>query len=128
MSANYLQIILRYFIASVWLTNGLLCKVMHLVPRHEAIVTRIIGPTYAAPLTRLIGVAEIILAIWVLSGRWVRVNAALQIALIGTMNVLEFSIAPDLLLWKQFNILFAGLFMGMVYWYGFRVSPPVYRP
>lgn len=123
MSEKNRQAIFRCLIAVVWLANGLLCKVLCLVPRHEAIVARILGPTYAGPLTRLIGVAEIGMAVWVLSGRWVRVNAATQIALIGIMNVLEFFIAPDLLLWKQLNVLFAGLFMILIYWYGFKLSP-----
>lgn len=127
MNAKNIQMIFRFLVAAVWLVNGLVCKLLYLVPRHEAIVARILGPSYADPLTRLIGVAEIGMAIWVISGRWVRVSAATQIALIGIMNVLEIFIAPDLLLWKQFNILFAGLFMGLIYWYGFKLSPPIYR-
>ena len=112
---------LRYGLAGVWLVNGLLCKVLHLVPRHEAIVARILGPTYAAPLTLLIGLAEIGLALWVLSGRWKRWNAALQIALVLTMNALEFWLASDLLLWGRLNLVFAGLFALVVYYYGFRL-------
>lgn len=117
--AALLQRLLRYGIAAVWLVNGLLCKVMHLVPRHEAIVARILGPAYAGPLTRLIGLAEIGMAVWVLSRRYVQLNVALQIALVLTMNVLEFLLAPDLLLWHRCNLLFAGLFALLLYYYGF---------
>ncbi|MDF7815916.1 DoxX-like family protein [Hymenobacter sp. YC55] len=109
--------------ALVWLANGFLCKVLSLVPRHEAIVARILGPAYASPLTRLIGLAEIGMAIWVLSGRWIKLNAITQISLVLVMNVLEFCLAADLLLWRQFNILFAGLFALLVYYYGFVLFP-----
>lgn len=123
MNRARLSTILRYLLAAVWLLNGLFCKLLHLVPRHEAIVARILGPTYAAPLTRLIGVAEIIMAAWVLSRYRPQLNAAAQIALVGSMNLLEFWLAPDLLLWGRFNSLFALLLMGVVYIYGFRLAP-----
>lgn len=121
MQKHIVQHLLRYGIALIWLVNGLVCKVLHLVPRHESIVARILGPTYAGPLTRLIGVAEIVMAFWVLSGRWVKLNAATQIALVLVMNVLEFSLAADLLLWHKFNLVFAGLFALLLYYYGFRL-------
>lgn len=117
-----LRLVLRYGIAAVWLINGLICKVLHLVPRHEAIVARILGPAYAGPLTKLIGLAEIGMAIWVLSGRYVQLSVAVQIALVLTMNVLEFLLAPDLLLWQQLNLLFAGLFALVLYYYGFWLT------
>ncbi|RFP65949.1 hypothetical protein D0N36_05605 [Hymenobacter lapidiphilus] len=110
--------LLRYSIAAVWLINGLLAKLLHLVPRHEAIVGRILGPAYAGPLTRFIGLAEIGLGLWVLSGRNPRPTAALQIALVLTMNALELWLAPDLLLWGPLNFAFALLFAVVVYWWG----------
>lgn len=122
------QRLLAYALAAVWLANGLLCKVLHLVPRHEAIVARILGPAYAAPLTRVIGLAEIGMAIWVVSGRYIRLNAAAQIGLVASMNVLEFFLAPDLLLWKQLNIVFAGMLVAVVYYYGFVLTPSVKQP
>ena len=114
--------VLRYGIAAVWLLNGLVCKVLHLVPRHEAIVARILGAAYAGPLTLLIGLAEIGMALWVLSGRYLRLSVAVQIALVLNMNVLEFLLAPDLLLWHRFNLLFAGLFALVLYYYGFWLT------
>ena len=47
--------LITYLIPLVWLTNGLLCKVLMLVPRHAAIVARILRPAHASVLTRLIG-------------------------------------------------------------------------
>ncbi|RSK34031.1 DoxX-like family protein [Hymenobacter metallilatus] len=111
--------LLRFGIAAVWLINGLLCKVLHLVPRHEAIVARILGPTHAGLLTQSIGVAEIALGLWVLGGRNMKLTAAVQIALVLVMNVLEFWLAPDLLLWGRLNMGFAAEFAVLVYYQGF---------
>ena len=116
MSWRALYQINRYAIAAVWAVNGLLAKLLHLVPRHEQIVARILGPTYAAPLTRLIGVGELLIAAWVASGRWPGLSVAAQVGLILTMNALEFALAPDLLLWGRANLLFAGLFSGFIVW------------
>ncbi|MGI4863218.1 MAG: DoxX-like family protein [Janthinobacterium lividum] len=110
---------LTYLIALVWLANGLLCKVLGLVPRHAAIVSRILGPAHAGVLTRLIGVAEIGMAIWVLSGVQRRWCVLAQISLVAAMNTLEYLLAPDLLLWGRANALFAGLFILLLYYYGF---------
>jgi hypothetical protein len=110
---------LTCLIALVWLANGLLCKVLGLVPRHEAIVARILGPAYAGPLTRLIGLAEIGMAIWVLSGLQRRWCVLLQMGLVAAMNTLEFFLAPDLLLWGRANALFASLFIGLLYYYDY---------
>ena len=107
-------------IALVWLANGLLCKLLMLVPRHAAIVARILGPAHATGLTRLIGLAEIGMAAWVLSGIKPRWCAWAQIALILSMNTLEALLAPDLLLWGRLNAVFAVLFCGLIYFHSLR--------
>ncbi len=106
---------LTFFISFVWLVNGLLCKVLNLVPRHEQIVAAILGEEYSRPLTLLIGITEIIMAIWVLSGFKSKIHASIQILVVATMNTLEFILVPDLLFWGKFNALFAILFIFMVY-------------
>jgi hypothetical protein len=95
--------------------NGLFCKVLNLVPRHQEIVARILGNDYAAIFTKLIGVAEIVMAIWILSQWKQRFNVFTQIAVIATMNVMEFLFVPDLLLWGQLNSVFAFLFILLIY-------------
>jgi hypothetical protein len=127
MAPSLLYRSLTYLIALVWLANGLLCKVMGLVPRHEAIVARILGPAYAGPLTRLIGLAEIGMAVWLLSGIKRRWCVLAQMALVATMNTLEYVLAPDLLLWGRTNALFAGLFVGLLYYYEFVLPRPSAR-
>lgn len=114
--------ILTYGIACVWIANGLFCKVLNLVPRHEQIVAVILGPTYSRPLTILIGLLEIVMAIWILSGLKTRLNAMVQIAVVATMNTLEFIIVPDLLLWGKHNSFFAFLFILLVYFNEFYLN------
>src|SRR5215207_6949267 len=106
--------LLNYLIAAVWLVNGLFCKVLNGVPRHQEIVARILGNDHARLLTTLIGLAEITMAVWIVSGYRARLNAISQIMVIATMNILEFILVPDLLLWGRFNILFAFLFMLLI--------------
>ena len=89
---------------------------MHLVPRHEQIVARVTGSKYADLLTILIGFGEIAIAIWIISGWKRRLNASMQIALILTMNTIEFIVAPDLLLWGRLNAVFALLFVTLIYY------------
>jgi hypothetical protein len=110
---------LNYFIAIVWLVNGLFCKVLNLVPRHQQIVERILGTADGRFLTILIGIAEIGMAVWIFSGISARSNAVTQIILIGGMNTLEFFLAPDLLLWGKGNALFAFMFMLLIYYNAF---------
>lgn len=114
-----MALVLHYLIALVWLINGLVCKVLNFVPRHQEIVARILGAEYAFVLTKMIGIAEIVMVIWILSGFLRKLNVITQMAVIATMNVLEFLLAPDLLLWGRFNIVFAFLFVGLIYYRGF---------
>ena len=113
---------LTYLIAFVWLANGLLCKVLNLVPRHQQIVERILDREYSRTITIAIGLSEIIMAIWILSKYKSKLNAIVQMAIIATMNVLEFLLAPDLLLWGTYNSLFAFLFILLVYFTNFKLK------
>ena len=89
----------RYAVALVWLINGLYCKLLNFVPRHQTIVERILGANHAVLFTRLIAVAEIAMFLWIISNYRIRLNAVVQIVIIGTMNLLEFFLVPELLLW-----------------------------
>jgi len=108
----------NYLIATVWFINGFFCKVLNLAPRHKAIVARILGPEHASLWTILIGLSEIGMACWVLSGIIPRTNVLAQMIIISAMNLLEFFLAPDLLLWGKANALFAFLFVLFIYYNG----------
>jgi uncharacterized membrane protein YphA (DoxX/SURF4 family) len=114
--------ILTYCIATVWIVNGLFCKVINLVPRHEQIVARILGDDHSRLLTILIGLSEIIMAVWILSAYKTRLNTIVQITVVATMNTLEFILVPDLLLWGKLNSLFASIFILVVYFNEFYLN------
>jgi len=120
MGKYFIQNSLKVFIGTAWMVNGLFCKVLNFVPRHQQIVARILGNEHAGLLTKLIGFSEIFMALWIYSGVKTKRNAILQITVIATMNILEFILAPDLLLWGRFNALFAFLFILLIYYYEFR--------
>lgn len=106
---------MRIFIALVWLINGLFCKVLDLVPRHQAIVAEILGKDHAALATRTIGVLEIGMCIWVLSRIRSRWCAIVQIVTVAVMNIMEFFLVPHLLLFGKFNALIALLFIIVIF-------------
>lgn len=116
---------INYIIAIVWFINGFLCKVLNLAPRHQLIVSRILGDDYAIIFTKTIGVLEILMAVWILSRIQSKLNAIIQIIVIITMNIIEFILAPDLLLFSKMNLVFALLFSFIIYWNEFILSKKV---
>lgn len=106
----------------MWIANGLFCKVLNLVPRHEQIVMRVLGEEFSRPMTILIGISEIAMAIWFLSKIKPKLNLIAQIAIVATMNILEFILVPDLLLWGKWNTFFAFLFILVIYYNHFHLN------
>lgn len=110
-------------IGSVWLFNGLYCKILNGVPRHyeivDSILTLAIGSSiaerYSQNFTYLIGFGEVLLAFLIWSNWRHKTVTWVQIVLIGLMNTIEFVLVPDLLLWGRWNALFALLFMLFLY-------------
>ena len=108
--------LLTYFISTVWLINGLFCKVLNFEPRHKQIISSILGNEYANELTVLIGFSEILMVVWILSRFKSKINALVQITIVLVMNAIEFFFASDLLLWGKLNIVFACMFVALVYY------------
>jgi hypothetical protein len=113
--SRILKSISTAFICLVWLVNGLLCKVLNLVPRHQEIVARILGEQYSGLFTKTIGVSEIFMAVWIVSRVKSRFCAVFQMVIVGMMNIIEFILTPDLLLFGRMNIAFASLFIIFIY-------------
>ena len=91
----------RPFVASVWLVHGLYNKLLGGSPRHLAIVQSVPGLAGAAGVRvfAVVGLFEVALAIWVLSG-WARWRCATtQTVTLLSMNVVELTFARHLLLW-----------------------------
>ena len=109
-------------IVLVWLINGLFCKVLNLVPRHQEIVGRILGEQHSRILTMVIGILEIVMVVWIVSRFKSRFCAIFQMTIVGTMNIIEFVLAPDLLLFGRMNIFFALIFILLIYVNEFMAS------
>lgn len=107
MANKRIHKLLTYCIAAIWIINGLFCKVLNLVPRHQQIVANILEDKNSRIFTILIGFLEIAMAAWIISGIKTRLNTIAQIIIIATMNTLEFLLVPNLLLWGKFNSVFA---------------------
>lgn len=107
--------VINIAIALVWIINGIYCKVLNYVPRHQLIVARILGEDQAAVLTRTIGILEAGMAVWILSRIRPRWCAITQILLVATMNIIEFIVVPDLLLFGRINIIIAAVFILVIY-------------
>jgi len=99
-----------FFTAIVWLLNGLGAKILNLVPRHQEIVETILPIQNGRFFTVLIGTSEIIMAVWILSKLWPKLNAITQITIVMVMNIIEQIMANELLLWGDLNFLFAVCF------------------
>ena len=119
-----LKKILTILIAMVWLVNGLFCKVLNLAPRHRQIVGEILTPYDSLILTRLIGVLELLMVAWILSGIKPRLCALTQIIIVALMNVIELTMVPELLLFGYFNGIVALIFITAVYINGFILAYP----
>ena len=115
MKINIIKLILTAFICLVWFVNGLFCKILNLVPRHQQIVGRILGEEYSWLFTKAVGIAEMLMVVWIVSKIRSRFCAIFQIVIVGTMNFIEFILAPDLLLFGRMNIVFASIFIVIIY-------------
>jgi hypothetical protein len=122
MAREQIHTVVSYVISLVWIANGLFCKVLNLVPRHEQIVSRILGKDHSRLLTILIGLSEIAMAFWILSRVKKRFCAITQTIVVATMNTLEFILVPDLLLWGKLNSLFAFFFILLIVYNEFLLS------
>jgi predicted phage tail protein len=114
---------LRAFNALVWLGFGLLAKVLDGVPRHRAIVERVVGAEFAGQVTLLVGAVEVGLALWIISRQFPRLCAGAQTALLVSMNVMELWKARDLLL-SPWAMIAANIVFLSVAWLVALATPP----
>ncbi|WP_343303121.1 DoxX-like family protein [Chitinophaga niabensis] len=122
-----MRTIVNIAIGLVWLVNGLYCKVLNQVPRHQAIVAEILGKEYASLFTRTIGMLEIGMFVWVISRIKSRWCAIVQIVTVAVMNIIEFLMVPHLLLFGRFNALIALLFIIVIYLHEFTQESSLRR-
>lgn len=85
-------------------------------------MAEILGHKGATRLTLLIGLAEILMAIWILTSYKSRFNAIMQMIIVATMNIIEVIEVPDLLLWGRINVVFAFMFVGLIFYNEFVLN------
>jgi len=62
------------------------------------------------------------MAVWVLCGKYSKLNVIVKAIVILTMNILEFTFSPELLLWGRMNLVFACLFVFFILWNEFKLK------
>jgi len=109
--------IFRPVVAAVWLQQGTWKKVLIPDAHHVEIVAAVPGmPTGVAPaLTKVLGVVETGLALWVLSGRRRRLAAITQTALLLGMNAGGLVFARGLLARRRRMVLRNTAFLACVW-------------
>ncbi|MFD0993239.1 DoxX-like family protein [Tenacibaculum geojense] len=107
--------IIKLISVLVWFVNGIYCKILDQVPRHQEIVKKIINEEYSGELTLIIGLLEVVMVVWILSNYKSRLNVIIQITVVMIMNIVELLLVRDLLLWGKYNVVFAILFTVILY-------------
>lgn len=80
--------LIRVAVAAVWLYEGLWCKLLGGDPRQVEVVEAVPvwGPRVGKLFLKALGVVEVTLGLWALSGAWPVLAAAVQTALLVTLN------------------------------------------
>ncbi len=112
--------IARMLVAGVWIFHGLYSKILDGIPRHRQIVGKILGDEWARNAVLAVGIAEVLLGMWVLSRRCPRSCAAVQTLAIVTMNTLEIFYARDLLISTSGMIALNLAFLAIAWWVALR--------
>ena len=80
--------LIRVAVAAVWLYEGLWCKLLRGQPHEFEVVAAVphFGPRFGAQFLRVLGVAEVALAVWTLSAFAPVACAAVQTLLLVALN------------------------------------------
>ena len=81
--------LIRIAVAAVWLYEGLWCKLLRGAP-HELEVVKAVpryGPRFGVPFLMALGVLEVLLGVWVLTGIAPLLCAVTQTVLLVSLNV-----------------------------------------
>jgi uncharacterized membrane protein YphA (DoxX/SURF4 family) len=119
-----LGLTLALAVAAVWLWHGLYHKLLAGAPRHLAIVQSVplLGGEVGRAVLLAVGIGEVALAIWVITGWRPRTAAAVQTAALLAMNVMELIWAREHLLWPAgllpVNALFLAAAWAAALWRG----------
>ena len=80
--------LIRAAVAAVWLYEGLWCKLLRGEPRELEVVKAVprYGPRFGVPFLMALGVVEVAIAMWVLSGAAPLLCAIAQTVLLVSLN------------------------------------------
>jgi len=80
--------LIRGAVAAVWFYEGLWCKLLRGEPREFEIVRAVprYGETFGVPFLLLLGVVEVVIGLWVLSGVAAQLCALAQTLLLVSLN------------------------------------------
>lgn len=115
--------LLAVLIGAVWIFHGGYSKLLGGIPRHRQIVERVLGSDLGGPATLAIGVGEVCLGLWALSGRWRKVCALAQTMAIAVMNTLEIRLASDLLISGPGMLALNAAFLALVWHWALSPKP-----
>ena len=81
--------IMRSAVAAVWLYEGLWNKVLGRAQREAQVVAAVpvLGPRFGQPFLKVLGIIEMLLAAWIMSGIYPGTCAIVQISLLVALNV-----------------------------------------
>jgi uncharacterized membrane protein YphA (DoxX/SURF4 family) len=81
-------VLIRASIAAVWLYEGLWCKILGRERLQVEVVTAVprLGPRLGRSFLKALGVTEVVLAVWVMTGITPRICAVTQILLLILLN------------------------------------------
>jgi hypothetical protein len=75
----------------------------------------------------MIGISEVLMCLWVLSKIKSHYCALTQMTVIAIMNIIEFLLAPDLLLFGKLNIILAAVLIIVIFINEFMISKLNYK-
>lgn len=81
-------VLIRASVAAVWLYEGLWCKILGRMQSQLQVITAVpgLGPRFGAPLLKALGMLEVALAVWVMTGIAPGICAIVQTALLVGLN------------------------------------------
>lgn len=81
-------IVIRASIAAVWLYEGLWCKLLGRAPSQVQVVTAVprLGPRFGPAFLKALGLVEVAMAVWVMTGIAPGTCAITQTALLVVLN------------------------------------------
>jgi hypothetical protein len=81
-------VVIRISIAAVWLYEGLWCKLLGRAPLQVQVVTAVpgLGARFGPVFLKALGVVEVVMAVWVMTGIAPGTCATMQTALLVVLN------------------------------------------